>query len=90
VFSLRFLGDLAMSSVRMVNTGFRSPAHGFELVDARPAASRMPASIENLRDRDRRRILRQIFRELSGRQSLAIYRELLGRWRRAEIAVGQI
>jgi hypothetical protein len=31
--TLRFLGDLAMSSSQMVNTGFRRPAHGFELVD---------------------------------------------------------
>src|SRR5258707_15418192 len=35
VSSQRFLGDLAMSSLVMVNTGFRVPCHGFELVDAR-------------------------------------------------------
>jgi len=34
VSSRRFLDDLAMSSSGMVNTGFRLPFHGFELVDA--------------------------------------------------------
>jgi hypothetical protein len=29
-----FLDDLATTSARMVNTGFRRDPHGFELVDA--------------------------------------------------------
>ena len=44
------LDDLAKSSARMVNAGFRGRPHGFELVDAGTGSARAPSSIENLRD----------------------------------------
>ncbi|WP_456686087.1 hypothetical protein, partial [Bradyrhizobium sp. P5_C11_2] len=62
-----------------VNTGFRGRPHGFELVDF---ASRKITGARVNRKFTRPSAANnfaQIFRELSSRQSLAIYPELLGR-----------
>src|SRR6478609_4930458 len=78
VSSQGFLGDLTTSSARMVNTGFHRDPHGFEMVDGRGGR----ATEEDVNRKFTRlsiaKIFASIFRELSGRQSLAIYRELLG------------
>jgi hypothetical protein len=53
--------------------------HGFELVHAGGAARFTENRVNRIFTTSRlAKILAQIFRELSGRQSLAIYRELLG------------
>jgi hypothetical protein len=73
----------------MVNTGFHASGHGFERVDA--PASRITGVGVNRKftTASIAKNLASIFRELSSRQSLAIYRELLGPTS-AEFAAGGI
>src|SRR3954467_8574285 len=73
-----FLDDLTTSSAGMVNTGFPRDPHGFEMVDGRGRRAHGTDVNRKFTTPSIAKILESIFRELSGRQSLAIYRELLG------------